>query len=166
MIAILPLILLLVRRSNFRELTLNDLPLLSETELNAMKKASNTAILIFVAFTVLSIALPLIVFPNNQRAAFNTSLVVTIVGLITAGVFDLKAERIKNRGRPAIPQKEDQVLWYHVLVSVLFPVFGLPWGIINLCRKKKKSGATMVIISFILILSIMLIPIIVWLASK
>jgi hypothetical protein len=163
MIAILPLILLLVRRSHFKKLTLDDLPLLSETELNTMKKASKTAILIFIAFTVMSITLPLIMFPGNQQAAFNISLAITVVGLVGAGVFDLKAERIKNRGRPAMLQKEDQVRWYHILVSILLPYIGLPWGIVNLCRKKKKSGATMLIISCILLLFI-LIPII--LASR
>lgn len=157
MIAILPLILLLVRRSHFSKLTLTDLPLLSEDELHAMKKASNTAIVIFVAFTVLSIALPVVVFPDKQQDAFTSSLVVTVIGLVTAGIFDLKAEQIKKRGRkPAALQKEDQVRWYHVIVSLLIPVVGLPWGITNLFRKKKKSGITMIIISSIMLLSLIL----------
>jgi len=152
MIAILPLIMLVVRFSNFSKLTLGELPLIGEGELQDMKRYSKIARDVFIVFTVLSFV-PYAVLGVGVSAANYWSLGVTVVGLISAATFDLKAERIKKRGKPAQAQaqKEDQVRWYHILAGLVFSI-GLPWGIVNLCRRRRKSGLTMVIIGCVMFL--------------
>ena len=41
--------------------------------------------------------------------------------------------------------KGDHITMGHVWAAVLFPYVALPWGIINLCRGKKRSGLFMVL---------------------
>jgi len=51
----------------------------------------------------------------------------------------------------------DKVCWYHIVVSLLCPAIGLPWGIRCLLSKQKRSGRVMVIISsFLIVLMIVL----------
>jgi hypothetical protein len=40
----------------------------------------------------------------------------------------------------------DPIRWYHVLVAVLLPVFAWLWGVVNLIRRKRRSGRLMIII--------------------
>ncbi len=49
-------------------------------------------------------------------------------------------------------QKDDPIKWFHILVAILFPYIGLPWGIVNLCRNKLRSGPVMVMISIPILL--------------
>lgn len=153
MVALLALIVFIVRLSNFRKLTLGDLPLLSETDLQQMKKASKTALLIFIAFTVLSLIPFALQLPATVKQV--VSIIFAVVGLAIAATFDSKAERIKKKGKKPDEQKGDQVQWYHVLVSILLPYVGLPWGIVNLCKKRSRSGKALVIISTLILLVVL-----------
>lgn len=162
MIAILPLIVLVFRYKRFSKLTHADLPLIEEVEMQKMKNFSKIAIIVFFVFTVLSFV-PYGILVANINAANGWSLAITVVGLIIAGIFDFRAEGIKKRGiSKSAPdaQNKGNVRWYHVVVAVLFPYVGLPWGIVNLCRKRRQSGIMMVIIGGILFL-FMLMPIII-----
>ena len=159
MIAFLPLIILIVRLNQFLKLTLAELPKLSTEELQSMKRLSKVALAVFGVFTAASF-IPYALLGVGVPAANGWSVGITVVGLVVAGVFDLKAERIKRRGAEQVAgPKEDRTRWYHVLISIVLPYVGLPWGIVNLCKKKQKSGLTMVIISSIVLL-IVFLPII------
>jgi hypothetical protein len=46
----------------------------------------------------------------------------------------------------------DAIRWYHIVVGLFFPYIALPWGIINLVRGKKRSGAALTITSAIVLL--------------
>ena len=159
MFALLPLIILIVRLNQFLKLTLAELPKLSNVELESMKRFSKIALAVFGVFTVASFV-PYALLGADAPATYKWSVGITVFGLVVAGVFDLKAERIKRCGAKQVTgQKEDRTRWYHVLVSIILPYFGLPWGIVNLCRNRRKSGLTMVIISSIVLL-IFFLPII------
>ena len=159
MIALLPLIVLIVRLNQFLKLTLAELPKLSTEELESMKRFSKVALAIFGVFTVASFV-PYAILGTGVPAANGWSAGITVLGLVVAGVFDLKAERIKRRGAEHVTgQKEDRTRWYHLVVSIILPYVGLPWGIVNLCRSRRKSGLTMVITSSIVLL-IVFLPII------
>ncbi len=56
-------------------------------------------------------------------------------------------------------ESKDRARWYHLLVAVMLPYVALPWGIVNLCLKKKGSGLMLTIPSAI-ILVIMVIAIV------
>lgn len=60
---------------------------------------------------------------------------------------------------PAPVTVSDGVQWYHIVVAVMIPYFGLPWGIVNLVRKRRKSGIMMTTISGIFLAIIILINI-------
>jgi hypothetical protein len=47
--------------------------------------------------------------------------------------------------------------WYHVLAAVLFPYVGLPWGIVNIARGKRRSGWVLVSLSLVVFLVALLI---------
>jgi hypothetical protein len=152
MIALLPLIFLIFRLKQFLKLTLAELPKLSAAELDTMKRFSKIALVVFGFFTVVSFV-PYALFVVGLPAANWWSAGITVLGLVLAGVFDFRAERIKKRGAEKVTsQKEDRTRWYHVVVSIILPCVGLPWGIVNLCRSRRKSGLTMVITSSIVLL--------------
>lgn len=161
MIAILPFIILWVRMSRFGKLTLADLPRATEDDLQQMRKASKTAFFIMLGFTVLSF------FPyfgvstvREQDTATDISLVLAFAGLITAAIFDLKAERIKKRCRDEsqIVATKGDIRWYHVVVAIVIPYVGLPWGIINLVLGRRSSGLLLTILSACL-LALFFLPI-------
>lgn len=62
-----------------------------------------------------------------------------------------EAERIASR---------DPIRWFHVVFAIAVPYVGLPWGIMNLIRRKRRSGLLLVVVSiivFVLALGISLI---------
>ena len=51
-----------------------------------------------------------------------------------------------------IPEtSDDYIAWYHILVAIFLPYVGLPWGIMNLVKRRPRSGRMMAIISGILL---------------
>jgi hypothetical protein len=51
---------------------------------------------------------------------------------------------------------KDRARWYHLLIAVMLPYVALPWGIVNLCLKKKGSGLMLTIPSAIILLIIVI----------
>jgi hypothetical protein len=161
MFAILPLIILVYRYKRFSTLTHLDLPLIEEVDMQKMKHFSKIALVVFIVFTVLSFV-PYGTNTTIVNAANRWSLAITVVGLFIAGIFDFRAEGIKKRGMSKTAyetENKDNVRWYHVLIALFIPYVGIPWGIVNICRKRRRSGITMVIIGGIILLAT-LIPII------
>jgi len=164
MLAIIPFILLWVRRSHFRKLTTAQLPRATDDDLRLMRKASTTAFYVMLAFTILSFVPYGFVHEDEQmHVAGRISLAVGIVGLLVAAIFDLKAERIKKRCRADTPgSATDEIRWYHVLVAVMLPYVALPWGVVNLVKKHRRSGLGLVLISgFMLLVTVLSILIVV-----
>jgi len=54
-----------------------------------------------------------------------------------------------ERERTAV---SDPIRWYHVLFALLLPYAALPWGIVNLVRKKRRSGLLMTIVPLVFVL--------------
>lgn len=179
MFPIIPFILLWVRLAHFRKLTTAQLPRATEDDLRLMRKASTTAFYIMLGFTILSFVPygfmsaghvePAVYGVNGviQQERYGSggagyiSFVVAIVGLLVAAVFDFKAERIKKRCRVETPgTTTDEIRWYHVLVAVMLPYVALPWGIVNLVKKQRRSGLVLVLISsFLLFVTVVAIVI-------
>ena len=145
MFAILPFILLLIRWFHFRRLSSDELPRLSEDDLKKMRDASATALYVMLAFTVLSFVPYALI--EDGSAQLPVVLALGFIGLFIAAFFDLKAEKIKRRGRPeGLEQPTDVVRWYHVLVAIMLPYVALPWGIVNLVRKRHRTGLVLVLV--------------------
>ena len=49
------------------------------------------------------------------------------------------------------------IQWYHVVVAIIIPYVGLPWGILNLVRKRRRSGLLMTTVSGGLLLSLLVV---------
>lgn len=49
-------------------------------------------------------------------------------------------------------ESKHRARWYHLLVALMLPYVALPWGIINLCLKKKGSGLMLTIPSAVMLL--------------
>ena len=49
-------------------------------------------------------------------------------------------------------ESKDRARWYHLVVALMLPCVALPWGIVNLCLKKKGSGLMLTIASAIMLL--------------
>jgi ribosomal protein L37AE/L43A len=47
---------------------------------------------------------------------------------------------------------KDRAQWYHLLIAFILPYVAFPWGIVNLCKKKKGSGLMLTITSAIMLL--------------
>jgi len=154
MFPILPLILLAVRLSHFSKLTLNDLPSLLEEDLRTMRRSSQVAFIIMLAFSGLSFV-PYAYIAGD--VANSWAIGITCLGLAIAAVFDLRAEKIRRRGRPQSALAiMDEPHWYHVVVAIMLPYVALPWGIINLIRGRKRSGLVLVIIPAVLFLFLLI----------
>lgn len=52
---------------------------------------------------------------------------------------------------------EDKARGYHLLIAVMLPYVALPWGIVNLCFRKKSSGLMLTIPSAIVLLIMVLV---------
>lgn len=50
---------------------------------------------------------------------------------------------------PESPASEDYVRGALVAVSMLFPIVGVIMGIVNLCKKKTKSGTTYLLVGIV-----------------
>jgi hypothetical protein len=46
---------------------------------------------------------------------------------------------------PLTPAERDPIRWYHVVFAVMLPYVALPWGIINLLRRRRRSGLFLLI---------------------
>jgi hypothetical protein len=53
---------------------------------------------------------------------------------------------------PVEGESKDRARWYHLLLALVLPYVALPWGIVNLCMKKKGSGLMLTIPSVIILL--------------
>ena len=53
-------------------------------------------------------------------------------------------------------ESKDRARWYHLLLALMLPYAALPWGIVNLCMKKKGSGLMLAIPSAIILLIIII----------
>jgi len=55
---------------------------------------------------------------------------------------------------------DDEIWWYHIFVPIIFPPFGLIWGIVNLARRRSHSGRMMIIVSgLLLVAGILMMPV-------
>ncbi len=156
MLGILAFILLWVRMAKFCKLTTADLPGATQNDIEQMCKASKTAFFIMLGSAIVSF-LPYGFTASSPDTALILSCALGFGGLLIAAMFDLKAERIKKRYRTQAVIDATQapesgaIRWYHVL-ACLIPYVGLPWGIVNLVKKRRSSGLLMTIVSGILLL--------------
>jgi hypothetical protein len=51
----------------------------------------------------------------------------------------------------------DPIRWFHVVFAILMPCVAIPWGIINLVRKKRRSGILLIVIPVITIVLLAMI---------
>lgn len=143
MIGILPLIILVVRLRKFLRLTKTDLPLLSDSEIASMKAASKMALGVFFVVTLASFAPYAMLHRLTNDQATILSFGVTIIGLFIAAANDLKAERIKRRGKMVGEEptaRPGDIRWYHYVFVIVLPYIAFFWGIINLIMGKNRSG--------------------------
>ncbi|MGB5830753.1 MAG: hypothetical protein WBG92_02010 [Thiohalocapsa sp.] len=96
MIILVPLIVLLVRFVGFRKLQPEDLPNLDAPDIQQMKRFSRIALTVIAVFSVASL------FPYFLPALFEiadrTALIIWILGICIAAVFDFRAELLKRKG--------------------------------------------------------------------
>jgi TRAP-type C4-dicarboxylate transport system permease large subunit len=155
MIAIVAFIILWVRMSRSTKLTIVELPRATEADLQQIREASKTAFFIMLGFTLVSF-IPFVALPPEGTQAQAYAAVIAIVGLFIAAMFDLKSERIKKRCRAeseaAQAAASGGIRWFHIVFAVLMPYIGLPWGIVNLIRKRRRSGLALVLISAFMLL--------------
>lgn len=58
---------------------------------------------------------------------------------------------------PPLMTKEKQdvlgrrIRWFHVVFAILMPCIAIPWGIVNLCRGRRRSGILLVVVSIIVV---------------
>lgn len=89
----------------------------------------------------------------------------------TAGVatdicayFDARAETEYEHNEASLPAESvaialgDYVLWYHYVFIVLLPYIAVFWGIVNLIRGKRRSGAIMCLgsITWIILINVLI----------
>lgn len=55
----------------------------------------------------------------------------------------------KNVSAPGVPVEEDKTSGGLIAVSILLPIVGVILGIVNLCKKKTKSGTTYLIVGIV-----------------
>ncbi len=91
------LIILWVRMFQFKKLTVNELPMATESDLHRMRRDSESAFYIMLLISALSLSL--LFFSVKQITATYISPGLILTGLIIAALYDLKAERIKRRCR-------------------------------------------------------------------
>ncbi len=175
MIAIIPFIILWVRMAKFGSLTTANLPGATQENIEQMRKASKTAFIIMLVGTILSF-LPYAFVPNKpvygssdevntyNSAAFTANafmIAFGVGGLLVAACFDYKAERIKKRCRTkaiadgtisaeTVSAENSAIRWYHFVFAILMPYVGLPWGIVNLVRKRYRSGLMLIFVSIVM----------------
>jgi cytochrome bd-type quinol oxidase subunit 2 len=130
-----------------------------------MRSSTKISVWAIVIFTILSCLpygfadRPKVLFDGNgtivgtdnssMEVAQYWAIGISIVGLLFAGFFDLKAERIKRRGQGALPR--GTVRWYHFVFIILFPYLAIFWGIINLLTGRKQSGKVLLIGSLLML---------------
>jgi hypothetical protein len=156
--ALIFFIVALARMVYFCRLTLASLPGATQGDLQRMRRASIIAFLIMMFFSgpsLLAVFFPSLGLPQDNDVRF-LPVASAIVGLIIAAIFDFKAERIKRRYQrksdefpPPVP---GQLRWYHIVVAILLPYVGLPWGIVNLIKKRRRSGLVMTLVSAIVLI--------------
>lgn len=71
-----------------------------------------------------------------------------------------------NRWHSSIPiltrhDSSGDIQWFHVMVAIIIPYVGLPWGILNLVRKRRRSGLLMTTVSGGLLLSLVVVIILI-----
>ncbi len=84
-----------------------------------------------------------------------------LVALGNDGYFKRKVKRAwyeherKGNPRVTVPAMSaaeriaslDPIRWFHVVFAIAMPYVGFPWGIVNLVRKKRRSGLLLVVVS-------------------
>jgi hypothetical protein len=145
------ILFLIVRMLSFNKLTIKELPRANKHDLQEMRDASKTALIVFAAsalFNLLTPAfLPSLQLEHETVARFLP--VINGIGFLSAWVLDLKAEGIKKHGRDGTQSAAaaGEIHGYHILVGVFLPFLALPWGIVDLFRKRFPSGLTLILIS-------------------
>lgn len=75
-----------------------------------------------------------------------------------------KDERIASRD-PRIASR-DPIRWYHVFFAIFVPLIALPWGIVNLVRKKRRSGLLLIVIPIVIPIILLLVSAIAGIVSR
>lgn len=55
----------------------------------------------------------------------------------------------KNSASPSAPAEEDKASGGLIAASILLPIVGVILGIVNLCKKKTKSGTTYLLVGIV-----------------
>jgi hypothetical protein len=53
-----------------------------------------------------------------------------------------------------------QIRWFHVVFAIFMPLVAIPWGIVNLLRKKRHSGILLVVVPIIIFVLIFVIALV------
>jgi hypothetical protein len=59
-----------------------------------------------------------------------------------------------------------QIRWFHVVFAILMPYVAIPWGIVNILRRRRRSGIFLVAASIIIYTIVMAICIIASIATR
>ncbi len=101
-------------------------------------------------------------FKNHGKAFLKKSLTVTFALEKESRIATISPEAFQRyeawKGVDAVQAAPvDLVRYFHVLVAIVLPFIGLPWGIINLFRRRVSSGLVMTIISGVILGAIIVI---------
>ena len=119
-------------------------------------------------------AVCIIMFRQGNVAIPGFAWIAALVALGNDGYFKRKVKKAwyehERKGKlridvPPISDAEriaslDPIRWFHVVFAILLPYVAIPWGIVNLVRRKRRSGVFLVVASiivFVLVLAICLI---------
>jgi hypothetical protein len=51
----------------------------------------------------------------------------------------------------------DPIRWFHVVFAILLPYVAIPWGIVNLVRKKRRSGILLIVVPVVVLVLVLAI---------
>ena len=140
--------LLLYRLRYFTKLSRRAVPRLSGQEVGKMHLYSRIAVGVYALFAMASF-IPWAMNKDGVAPRTDWTMIIAVSGLFVAAVFDQRAEAIRRRGASSSEAlRLDRVRWFHVAVAVLAPFVGLPWGLVNIARRRPRSGQIMLLISF------------------
>jgi len=145
MIAIIPFLFICFRWAYFSDRAASgDLPGATAKDYADMRGASKKAFFIMLAFTICSF-IPYTI-SSLRDTAWIYGIILGLLGLIGAAIYDLKAANILKRLRGPIPNV-GRIRWYHIIVALFVPYIALPWASVNIIRNRTASGIAMLIIS-------------------
>jgi len=59
-----------------------------------------------------------------------------------------------------------QIRWFHVVFALFLPCVAIPWGIVNLLRRRRRSGIFLVAVSVVVYVLVTAICVIVYIATR